>query len=500
MAAPFCYVTSKGVVRSELLESFAMKSKAIPVDAFTAVYGQAGLIEPIYPPSTLISLLELNVYHSRCVAVKSKDTAGLGWSLVSTEDSPSAQAEAVKALIEETLDNMEMPLTMILDRVLTDYDSVGYAVIEVVREAEQVEGELVQLVHVPSSSVRIHRSKNKFAQIIGGQTRWFKALNYPMDVHQDTGVEYALGTIDASKCATEMLFLASYSPRSSYYGLPCITPAIGCIVGDTSRRDYNVSFFENYGVPAYAVFITGNFDGGEPVDADGNPDPTGRTPLEREIESHIDELAKNPHSVLVLSLPSVAGVEGDVKIEFKPLSTDVKEASFRLYRLDNRDEVIAAHGIPLNRLGIDKTGALAGSTALEATKVYKMSVIKPLQEMLETIITRNILHGMFETTAWKFELNEIDLEDTAAEIAAVKELFAMGGCTPNEIIRKFGEKYGFVESDNPAMDLHYLNNTAIDGEAPEEAQQDAVDTVQQLDQQSQIPMPVMPVDNPVPVG
>jgi len=48
-------------------------------------------------------------------------------------------------------------------------------------------------------------------------------------------------------------------------------------------------------------------------------------------------------------VPTMEG-QGEVNIEFKPLSTEVKEASFRLFRQDNRDEILAAHGVPPYRM------------------------------------------------------------------------------------------------------------------------------------------------------
>jgi capsid portal protein len=335
---------------------------------------------------------------------------------------------------------------------------------EVVRTTEDVEGAFAQLVHVASPDIRIHRDGNKYAQIVQNQKRWFKRVGYELDVHMDSGEEAPLGTLPIEKRASEMIFWTNYSPRSSYYGLPDVMPAIGAIQGDLSRRDYNISFFDNFGVPAYAVFITGNFDPGEPKDDNGNPDPLGKTDLEREIEGHFDEIAKNPHSVLILSLPSVQGSDGEVKIEFVPLAKEVREASFRLYRLDNRDEVIASHGVPLNRLGINEIGALSGSTAEISTEIYKTSVIGPRQSAIEKLINRYIIWGMFGATDWTFELFPIDTTDESHDVDIATGLFALGVLTPNDLIRKFGQRFGAQVSDHPAMSAHYINNMPIDYE------------------------------------
>ncbi|SDW16985.1 hypothetical protein SAMN05444487_101430 [Marininema mesophilum] len=36
-----------------------------------------------------------------------------------------------------------------------------------------------------------------------------------------------------------------------------MVPALGAILGDKQREEYNIDFFENFGVPAYAVTVTG---------------------------------------------------------------------------------------------------------------------------------------------------------------------------------------------------------------------------------------------------
>ena len=461
---PFCYVTKAGAtVRQDVLDGYAIKSKGlVQTDAFSGFYKNLQLVEPLYNPYALANLLELNTYHARCVQTVSRDTAGLGWDLKSTVDNPTAASKKLRQSILDAFADMPMNILEVLNRACTDWEAVSYGTMEIVRANYDVEGAFAALIHIPSPDVRIHRSGNKYAQSVSGKRRWFKRAGYAFDVDMDTGAEYPLGGLPIEQRATEMVFWSNYSPRSSYYGLPSIISAIGVIQGDLSRRDYNTSFFDNFGIPSYAVFITGNFDPGEPVDDNGEPDPDGKTALEREIEAHFDEVAKNPHSVLVLSLPSVADAEGEVKIEFVPLAKEVREASFRLYRLDNRDEVIAAHGVPLNRLGINEIGALSGSTAAISTEIYKTSVIGPRQEAIQTLINRAIIWGIFDAYDWSFVLDPIDTTDETHDVEIASSLFNIAVLTPNDLIRNFGQRFGAKVSDHPAMDAHYVGTTAID--------------------------------------
>ena len=454
---PFAVVTSAGkAVRYDILEQYAVKeeSKQLPPDRFIEKYGEMGLVQPLYNPEALAKLIEINTYHYRCCKTKARDTAGLGWSIKPLGGKNSSTDSPVYKELDSFFSELPETCSQILDKLMLDYEAVGYAALEMVRENDDPEGKPVLLAHVPVHTLRVHADSKRFVQIRNGKKRWFKRVEYPYDVHKDTGVISPLKSLQAEDRASEIIWFVNYTPRSDYYGLPDIIPALGAIWGDIARRDYNIAFFDNYGVPAYAIFVSGNFDPGE-------VDEEGRTEMEKMIEEHFAELAKNPHSTLILSIPT-EGREEEVKIEFKALSTEVKEASFRLYRNDNRDEILSAHGMPPYRIGVNETGSLGGSTAVESTEIYKMSVIEPRQEMLEAAINRYIVWGAFKTDDWEFKLAEIDTTDEKLDLEIIASLFEKGAITPNQIIRHFKNRFGLEEVDHPAMNAHYVNGRAID--------------------------------------
>lgn len=459
---PFCFVTKEGrIVSSNILSAFALKgteSKGLK-DTFASQYGTYSITEPIYNPLSLSYILELNVYHLRCVQTKAKDTAGLGFDVTGKVEEDKNNAETIR----ETLANLPHVLNDTFYKACVDYETIGYACIEIIREDHKVDGELADLVHIPSIYVRVHSEGNKYLQMIGSQKRWFKKAGYPFDIHCETGDKFNLGELDEKERATELIFWANYVPRSVYYGVPDIIPALGAIQGDISRRDYNIAFFENYGIPAYAVYITGNYDPGDLVDKNGAPDATGKTQMEWEIERHFNDAVQNPNSVLILSIPT-ANDEGEVKVTFQPLSVETKESSFRLYRQDNRDEVLASHGVPPYRLGIVETGNLGSNVAEESTKIYKSSVIEPRQFTIETLINQFVLVGVMELEPGKFtfKISPIDVAEDEINIDLAVKLFQNGGMTPNDLIRNFGKKFGLKESNDEAMNLHYINGKPIE--------------------------------------
>lgn len=468
---PIGVLTQHGqFVPKSVLDGYAFKagaeSRAV-IDEFAQIYEQHQLVAPLYNPLSLARHLELNTYHARAVYTKARDTAGLGWELLPIVEDPSEeQHDEIEHLLEAS---NEMPLQEVLYRFMVDIESTGYAVLEVARDNFDVEGPYTFIGHIPSHTIRVHKSMRKYAQVRTTKVVWFKRQGLDVDLDKDTGIEAPLGSLPPERRASELIFRAYYTPRSDFYGIPDHIPALGAISGDAARRDYNIAFFDNYGVPALLVFITGDYDPGEaPVDPVTGEE--GPTPLEAAIQKHFAELSKNPYSTLVLTIPTIeSGVPGtghDVKIEVRPLAVDVKDASFRLFRQDNRDEVLSAHSVPRYRMGLAETGVLGGNFVEVSNDIYKASIIGPRQKVLEDIINLTILWDATGEEAlfsdWRFALSPLDVADETKDLEHAEGLFKMGALTPNDLIRAFGEKFGISPSDHPAMDAHYINDEPID--------------------------------------
>ncbi len=436
----FGFITKQGrYISGDVLDRYAHKnahkdeSKQL-TDRFDERYNADGLLPPLYNPELLAQLLEINTYHYGACKTKARDTAGLGWSLLPVAGSEPEESAPPEELLR-FFRSLPMPLAIMLDRAQLDYEAIGWGALELVREGYDPQAPLATLAHVPAHTLRAHRDGNRYAQIRGTKKRWFKAAGEEIDVHQGTGQVYRQGQLAPEVRATEIAWWQNYTPRSDYYGLPDVMPALGALHGDLARRDFNIAFFDNYGVPAYAVTITGDFDEGD-IDED-----TGQSDLEAAIEEHFRELAKHPHSVITLSLPTRSDGQ-EVNIEFHPLSVDIKEASFRLFRQDNRDEILAAHRVPPYRAGIAETGSLGGSTAREATEIYKRSVIEPRQMILEAIIDLHVLQRGFEITGWHFKLADIDNSDAKQDMDLLGVLVDKGAAWPDEMRAHFAARFG----------------------------------------------------------
>lgn len=461
---PFMIITDQNqFVEGSVLEGFAMKaapgeSQRLLTDPFQDAYGEKGLITPLYNPVHLMNLAEVNVYHDICCDVKASDVAGLGWDLEPIGDDPSPEEERVlREFFERVF--MENPFKP----AQRDKEELGYGGVELTREGDNPLGRPYNIYHVPAHTLRVHKSREKYCQTRGGDYHWFKAFGVPGNINPMNGEPLTPESLYNGTPASEMLWNVHYTSRSSYYGRPRVIPAIRAIYGHLSAMDFNIAFFQNYGVPAYAVFISGNYE-----DRPADPaKPDGETLLQAAVRKKFQQIQSNPHSTMVFSVPSMDD-DGKVEIRFERLSVETKEGSFRLYRTDNRDEIITAHRVDPHRVGININGPLGGDTAKEARKNYKASVQEPEQMEWENLINFHIISSPngFGFKTWRFRFVSFDLEDEKDELELVKGAFGVGAVTPNQVIRKYKDRFGLEESENPLMDCHYINGQPLEVQFP----------------------------------
>lgn len=457
------------LVDRSVLDRYAIKadmdidgSKQISTDGWD--YTDNTYLQPVYDPLALCDLLELNVYHENCVDVVSRDSAGIGYDIVPVANKKDPD-EDNKEILLDWFENLTVPINETLYQTTYDKRAVGYGAIELIREGKS-ESLLRGLRQIKAHTLRRCSDGYRVKQQSGTKEVWFviygknydKKTKAKVDVDADTGEIYPYNSLSPEKRANEIIWCMDYNSKSEYYGLPKIAGAIRAIHADISRADYNTSFFKNYGMPTYAVTITGDFDPG--ITDPSDPDYDETKTLKYKITQQLKQSIKNPHSAVTILIPS-EGEEGNVEVKLQPLSVETKEASFRLFRKDNRDEVIHAHRVPPYKVGINETGSLGGSNMDGANENYKNDVIIPLRQSNEQIIN-TLIKKEFGILDWKFSIAEHDNRDYAKDISILKELFNMACATPRQIIENIGEKYGLSAPDNPYLDEYYLNGTPLD--------------------------------------
>lgn len=388
------------------------------------IYTQRGLVPHPFSVSGLLILMRNSPYFKSCTYRIANDVAG---------KKPRAELRADMKDNEEELKKVHNfiasknedgdTVRKVIEKSVIDWGSIGWWAIEVSRnKAGELAGDDWHgLYHVPAQTVRVHESKEKYAQTRDSKIIWFKRFGSEANISAKTGDEVK----GKKNPANEMIFYRNYYQESDYYGAPNILPAVGAARGLIGIRDYNLSFFENYGVPAALVTLKGKWKKG----------------AIKKITDFLDVEIRgtnNAHKTLVFKVPGT-----DVEIDWKPLGVDVKEGSFSLYKKDLREDMLVVYYMPPYRLGITEQGSLGGSTARESTRVYIDSVVEPLQEDVEDMLSNLILRDTMGIQSYKIKFSDIDIRDLENEVKQAQVLFSIGALTSNQVRERFdlGDKY-----------------------------------------------------------
>ncbi|MFB3828947.1 MAG: phage portal protein [Bryobacteraceae bacterium] len=336
----------------------------------------------------------LSTYHARAVRAKARDIAGGKWKI--TGDGPLR--DEIAGWFRSAFPRLRFKDGLV--NVWTDYEALGNGYLEVIPDKE---GKPAQLAHVPATEVWVRLDGNGFVQQLHGEYSHFKLFGVP-----DEELPEAL----VAKAATAIMPFHRYMPWSPFYGVPSIMPAWNAVALTVLCAEYNLHFFSNNAIPDYAVLLEGDW----PDDAED---------LIREyFRTH---LKGQHHKTLALKLP-----QGN-KITFERLTSDgVKEGGFRLLRQDCRDEIIHAHGVPPQKVGIVETGKLGGNLASEQRVEYKDSIVAPGQERLSDGLNA-IIQARWETEEYRFEFEPLNVEDQRLNAEIDERYLRSRVVTPNEV-------------------------------------------------------------------
>jgi capsid portal protein len=341
----------------------------------------------------------VNTYHMRACRAKVKDIVGRRWSIA------GEGTDAAKSLVTEFFRNAFGELTFGegMGNVWMDYEALGSGFVEVIPD---IKGQPAGLRHIPATELFIRLDGLGFVQAKNGQFAQFRTYGLKPDKFA------ALPKTDGLATApTSVIPFIRYLPFSPFYGLPSVMPAFPALALMVLIREYNLQFFSNNAIPDYAVILEGEW-----------ADDAEKT-ISEYFKTHLKGQA---HKTLCLQTPSGG------KVTFEPLTSQtVKEGSFRLLWVEARDEVLQAHGVPPQKVGIVETGKLGGNLSSEQIVEYKTSIVEPGQEKVSTRLS--MLIKAFGAPNLKFQFDAYDTEDRQAN-AAVDQIYLNAGVlTPNEV-------------------------------------------------------------------
>ena len=385
-------------------------------------YAMFDLVQPVYNLEYLSKIYEISPYNYAAINAKVANIVGLGYTFVETKkandalDNISDEKQLDRARrklnklrqdldywLEET--NEEETFTETLIKAYTDLESTGNGFIEISRTTA---GNIGYIGHIPAKTMRVRRLRDGFIQLLYGKAVYFRNFG-----DQETPNPIADGTDRPN----EIIHLKKYTPMNNYYGLPDIVAAQTSMAGNEFAGKYNLDYFENKAVPRYVITVKG-----------AKLSPESERKL---LEFFQVGLKGKNHRSLYVPLPPDSP---DSKVEFKmePIEASSQESSFNVYRKSNRDEILLAHRVPINKIGVPEGISLA--SARDADKMFKEQVCRPAQDILEKKLNRIISE---KTDALILKFNELTLTDEDTQSKIDERYLRMQVITPNEVrIRK----------------------------------------------------------------
>ena len=413
-------------VSRELQKGFVGKDKTqtqqILIQQAVSGYALFDLVQPEYNLDYLSSIYEISPYNYAAINAKVANIVGLGFDFIETkkttdvlddiEDEKQLQRarrklNRIRQDLHQWLEdcNEEETFKETLVKVYTDLEATGNGYLEIGRTTA---GRIGYIGHIPSKTMRVRRLRDGFVQLLYGKAVFFRNFG-------DTKTENPIaGSTDRPN---EIIHLKKYTPKNNYYGLPDIVAAQNAMAGNEFAGKYNLDYFENKAVPRYIITVKG-------------------AKLSTESERKLLEffqvgLRGKNHRSLYIPLPPDSP---DSKTEFKmePIEAGTQESSFNVYRSSNRDEILMAHRVPINKIGTPAGINLAA--ARDADKTFKEQVCRPAQENLEKKLNK-VISEM--TDALEIKFNELALTDEDTQSKIDERYLRMQVITPNEIrIRK----------------------------------------------------------------
>lgn len=447
----------EGEIRQKSHDLSRQSHEEIGSDVLTRSFESFDIVEPPYPPKCLANFLAVDPVFFRSVKAKVLDSVGRDFVIspkypikdenddvvgeTITRKSFLADQKRINLFIQSC--NDVIGFQGVLERAAMDYEAIGWAAIEVIRNFA---GMVVGIDHIPAQRLRVLKGFKGFAEIrsdSGGSKQYtyyqrfgekFKVAvtdgdstqlaTYNPNIHgrsaefqpQFVSAKTGKATRSFEESANEILYLPKHHINTIYYGYSDAIPALGAIVGNVHIRDYMLQFFEHNTIPRYAVIVKG-----------AKIDDDFRKLITEYFNSHIKGAA---HKTLILTLQGIQ--VQNISIKFKKLDSDNKEADFLETRTANSNQIMSAMGVSPAILGIAEHSELGSGKGLSQAEIYKDRIVSPTQRIWAHALNTLFANGLRVVNA-VLSFNPLDIRDRLAEMQVLTGYQALGDLTSNEV-------------------------------------------------------------------
>lgn len=449
---------------SSIVKSYSGSSQLADTSTSSGLDHGDLVIEPPIDPGDLWSLMELNPVHSACIGAKATDSFGRGWGFWREEEKEQQLTDRAREFFR-TIVCRGWTFARLWRNAGTEMDAIGYGLVEVTRDDQNVINGLFPL---PAQTFRVAKiatdEAGKVSQV-GGEygkvwvqkreerTRYFVRFapnreNVP-NISRQTGA--ALGEdAEPGERATEVLPVIFPTPRSTYYGLGDWISGSGAIAELAAIRSYNEAFFSSNGMLDSIIHVKSD----QGVEA--------ATAVRQEIEKQFREAKGRQHVNVFVS--SDQGVEIDVMPMSQKQRFGDADSGFSDGKIDNVKELLVAHQVPPYRVGWAEVGSLGGNTAKEMLEAYRFGVVEPRQELVQGAVSELLEDQTFAPlglAGFEFKFEDVDWDAFERDLQTANDGVEQGALNRDE----WRKMLGFEETGLPEMQEFLVNGQRIGPDA-----------------------------------
>jgi PBSX family phage portal protein len=372
--------------------------------------GRLSYVEPDIPFEDLLLFHDHNLWHRRCVALKSYLVGSLGWQLERSGEAGAsggsartggdrASGGAAADLLDDPNPSVLETFEEIINRFLTDYFALGNGYLEIVRDRS---GDVAELYHAPARTMRRAGEKNGYWQVKERRETRFARF----------------GRLDEDEGESEILHLYQYDPSDDYYGVPGWYGALRQMALEQNLMEFNTNLFANGLMAHLALIVEG-----------GTLDDDGRAAV-REFVSERMTGPENAGNILLLE-----NENDGVELKFEDLNLDVENLLATDPLEYVRDSVLSAHGVPPRLVGVATPGRLGGSNEVQGQlRTFRETVLRPTKRRLETVL--NALLAQVEEGV-TIHFADMDVTGRAADADFYETMIQQGVFTAEEVRERF---------------------------------------------------------------
>lgn len=394
---------AEGTIRRSADTSRQMAAEDEFADATLSSITSLTLVPP-YDPKTLLRIVEESNTINQCIAAYVTNIALCGTEVVQATPKVAideGERDELQSFIESV--NADESLVTLLSKLVVDYERLGYAYMEVIRDRVgrmsiwrhckamymRLTARDTQLIPVqydikrgPRTSVVTEmRQFRRFVQVINGKSRFFKEFGDPRRLDCVTGeFETAETKVPDERLATEIFH---FRQGDDVYGVPRWVNQMPSILGSREAEEVNLRYFEDNTVPPMILTVAG-----------GRLTNQSYRDLQRLLTEQQLGRDRQHKMILIEAVPERESLDdkGNVTLKVDKL-TDARQSDglFKDYDAANQAKVRSSFRLPPVAIGLSQDVTFA--TANVSAFIAESQVYAPERRRFDEIFNKQFVSG-----------------------------------------------------------------------------------------------------------